>query len=1074
MTCTSLGRSGSVQAMETNTIKRANERVQQGLRQYEAGEYQDAIETWESVLEVFRQANATEKESALSFLISQAYFALGDIENYQVYYDRGIELNPEAVQPFTPEFRPCPTCDQVGESGGEPLNAEQAAAEGLQTYIEGWQGILRLSRLSENTVNEIGALSNLGVTYYNQGDVETGISYHQQALDVARRSQNQAAEAEALRQIGHGHFTTPDYLLALEHYAEALAIFRQIQHSDQEAQVLISLGQVHTQLEDDEQALSFYQQAVDVSTTSNHLNTTLSALIYSGETYIALQQCEPAVRSLNQALTLSRELRDPSAERFILNQLDDPVCKTVGSDVPEVESQEFSNPQTEADALVNRGRELYEAGQIQVAIESWQAALVLHQESNNCIAEAQTHNILGNAFLEANQYEQAVTHQQLAVSKSRQSNDQQSLLTALGDLGNVFLVLNQSERAIEYYEETLAIAKAINDQQAEANTLGHLGTAYLAIGRYEEAIPLHHQYLELAQSLNNRTMEAHAQLNLGSLYQVLGQPWDAIHAYQAGLDIAHDINHQAFVIDAYGNLASVYSAWLYADSMDDSVQYYQLQFEAARRMGDIDAQGFALRGMGLNYWKRYQLFNYPSDLDNAETFLKEAIALWERLRPETLTAEHRLSLLDSQLNPYLILQQVLIQNGQAGAALEVAEQSRTQVLKVELLRHLPDQQAEQWSKSPDLSTIQAIAASQNATLVEYSYSAVSNELMIWVIQPDGTVDVRSHNEFSLAETLAQAGLIIAQANTARGAGESRGNQRELSRADRTMQLAELHRMLIDPITDLLPQDEQEKVIFIPFGALFQVPFAALRDASGQYLIESHAIAIAPSIQSLAFTQEHRQRLGNKPGPALLVGNPSFPSELAQAYDLEPLKAAEAEVRNIALSLGISSENVLIGAQGTETAVKAKLHSARMIHLATHGLLLETPRYSAIPGLLAFAPSSQDDGILDANEIVELTKDRPLNAELVVLSACQTGRGDITSDGIYGLPRAFLTAGVPSVIVSLRDVPDNGTQTLMTEFYKALLNTNDKAQALRQAMLVTTEEYPDPLIWGAFVLIGQSD
>lgn len=122
----------------------------------------------------------------------------------------------------------------------------------------------------------------------------------------------------------------------------------------------------------------------------------------------------------------------------------------------------------------------------------------------------------------------------------------------------------------------------------------------------------------------------------------------------------------------------------------------------------------------------------------------------------------------------------------------------------------------------------------------------------------------------------------------------------------------------------------------------------------------------------------------------------------------------------------------------------------------------------VPGAIALAPSQQDDGVLVAEEILNLK----LNAELVVLSACNTGRGNLTGDGVIGLSRCFIVAGVPSIVVSLWAVPDAATVQLMTEFYQNLQRGLDKAQALRQAMLVTQKQNPNPKAWAAFTLIGE--
>ncbi|MGB6168013.1 MAG: CHAT domain-containing protein, partial [Geitlerinemataceae cyanobacterium] len=95
------------------------------------------------------------------------------------------------------------------------------------------------------------------------------------------------------------------------------------------------------------------------------------------------------------------------------------------------------------------------------------------------------------------------------------------------------------------------------------------------------------------------------------------------------------------------------------------------------------------------------------------------------------------------------------------------------------------------------------------------------------------------------------------------------------------------------------------------------------------------------------------------------------------------------------------------------------------------------------------------------------------SELVVLSACDTGRGNLSSDGVIGLSRALISAGVPNVMVSLWAVPDTPTADLMSEFYRQWQATGNKAQALRQAMLTTMETHPEPVNWAAFTLIGET-
>jgi CHAT domain-containing protein len=245
-----------------------------------------------------------------------------------------------------------------------------------------------------------------------------------------------------------------------------------------------------------------------------------------------------------------------------------------------------------------------------------------------------------------------------------------------------------------------------------------------------------------------------------------------------------------------------------------------------------------------------------------------------------------------------------------------------------------------------------------------------------------------------------------------------------------------------------------------------LPFPALEDSSGQYLIQKHTLLTVPAIQVLDLTRQQQQRLATKYSgvvqgkDALVVGNPKMPA------DLEPLPSAEEEARAIGQILNTKA---IVRDQAIKVDIVKQLPNARLIHLATHGLLSDLKKVG-VPGAIALTPSSNDDGFLTSGEILNLK----LNAQLVVLSACNTGRGKITGDGVIGLSRSLITSGVPSVVVSLWSVPDAPTSLLMTEFYRNFQKNPDIAQALRQAMLMTMKETPNPYNWAAFTLIGEAD
>jgi CHAT domain-containing protein len=185
-----------------------------------------------------------------------------------------------------------------------------------------------------------------------------------------------------------------------------------------------------------------------------------------------------------------------------------------------------------------------------------------------------------------------------------------------------------------------------------------------------------------------------------------------------------------------------------------------------------------------------------------------------------------------------------------------------------------------------------------------------------------------------------------------------------------------------------------------------------------------------------------------------------------------LEFSGREVEKIASFFNEGSADTFLRYKATEENLKRnqELNKFRYIHFATHGLIDENkPNLSSL--VLTCGKDSGEDGYLQASEIFDLK----LNADLVVLSACQTGLGKlIRGEGMVGLTRAFMYAGTPSVLVSLWSVSDMSTSVLMGEFYKNLIkNKFSKTDALRRAQLalISNEKYAHPFYWAPFVLIG---
>jgi CHAT domain-containing protein/tetratricopeptide (TPR) repeat protein len=760
---------------------------------------------------------------------------------------------------------------------------------------------------------------------------------------------------------------------------------------------------------------------------------------------------------------------------------------------PQALAQSTDTRKAKADRLLQQGIQQAQTSQFQAALQSWEQALTIYREIKDRSNEGAALGNLGNAYYSLGDYAKAIDYQQQSLVIAREIKNRQGEGAALGNLGNAYYYLGDYAKAIDYHQQHLAIAREIKDRSNEGNALGNLGNAYNSLGDYAKAIDYQQQRLAITREIKDRSSEGTALGSLGNAYYSLGDYAKAIDYHQQSLAIAQEIKDRSSEGAALGNLGLAY------DSLGDyakAIDYQQQSLAIAREIKDRDGERLSLSNLGLAYLN-------SNKLAEAEKTLRTGIEVSESLR-ELLGSNDafKVSIFEDQTRTYRLLQQVLIAQKKTDDALEITERGRARAF-VELLASRLDSKEAAKILPPTIEQIKQVAKQQNATLVEYSIvfgdptkNDSPNQIYIWVIKPTGEVAFRSVDLKSLNLTLSDISertRIAAATGRNRGGGQQDTIVTELVRGTRgeigaessndvalnpavnrdttrsnSKRLQQMHQLLIQPIADLLPTNPNNRVIFIPHESLFLVPFVALQDAAGKYLIEEHTISLAPSIQVLEITHKQRDRIMGK--GVVVVGNPTMPKVSEQIgqppQQLMSLPGAEIEAKAIAQIL---KTKALIGNAATKATFLKQATTANIIHLATHGLLYEFTG-SDLPGAIALAPSGNDSGLLTSSEILKLK----LNAQLVVLSACNTGRGKITGDGVIGLSRSLITAGVPSIVVSLWYVPDAPTASLMSEFYRQLEQNPDKAAAMRQAMLITIKKHPQPQNWAAFTLIGEAN
>jgi CHAT domain-containing protein len=872
----------------------------------------------------------------------------------------------------------------------------------------------RLPAIAQSPKTEATRLFQQGNDQFAASDFSAAFQSWQQALKLFRATQDRRGESAALGNLGIAYKALGNYAQAIEYQEQSLAIDRALKNRRGEGDALGNLGNVYQLLGNYAKAIEYQEQSLAIARELNDRQSEGASLGNLGLAYESLANYPKAIAYQEQRLAITRVIKDRLGE---------------------------------SQALGNLGNVYTFTGNYEKAIEYQLQSLAITRELKDRLGEAQSLNNLGLAHKAMGNYSQAIAYYEQSLAIARILKDPNNLGIAIGNLGNIYYFLGNYAKAIEYQNLSLKLKRIIRDRQGEAVSLGDLGVIYEALGDAKKAIDYYQQRLTITRDLKDRHGESEALGNLGNAHLRLKDYEQAIAYHQQSLTIIRAINDRSGEGASLANLGIVYGTM---GNHNQAIAYHQKSLAIKREVKDRLGAGQILSNLGFSLLT-------VDKLPEAETALRSAITIWASLRTG-LTDQNKVSLAETQVKSYQLLQRVLVRQNRSEAALEIAEKGRARAFAELLAARLRDKsmaEIQTIAQAPNLAEIRRIAKTQNATLVEYALIGKA-ELYVWVIKPSGEITFHA-SQLNATLPIQQ---LVAKSRSAigvRGRGE-----KSTQPANGSSELARLYQVLVEPIGADLPRDPNQRVIFLPQGALFLVPFPALPDAQGKYLIEKHTITTAPSIQTLALTHA-KNKLAPASRHAVVVGDPTMPRW--QDEQLPALPGARQEAIAIAQILNTQP---LIGDQATKKVVIQQMQQATIVHLATHGLLNTSK--GDVPGAIALAPSGQDSGLLTASEIFDLK----LNADLVVLSACDTGRGDITGDGVIGLSRSLVAAGVPSVIVSLWAVNDSSTSVLMSEFYRQLNTKPDKAQALRQAMLTTLKQYPNPSDWAAFTLIGEAE
>ena len=733
------------------------------------------------------------------------------------------------------------------------------------------------------------------------------------------------------------------------------------------------------------------------------------------------------------------------------------------------EAKQAGNKYRQGRAYTNLSNACYSLGDYKEAIEFDQQVLSIAKEIGDKDTEGKAYGNLGTAYYSLGDYKKAIEFNHQALSIEKEIGNKGSEGAAYTNLGCAYYSLGDYDKAIEFHHQARSIAKEIGDKDTEGKAYTNLGSAYDSLGDHEKAIEFHHQARSIAKEIGDKDTEGKAYGNLGNVYDSLGDYEKAIEFHHKSRSIAKEIGDKDTEGKAYGNLGNAY------DSLGDykkAIEFHKQSLSIAKEIGNKGLEQNTYNNLGLSF---YQL----DDFSKAEECFESSLEVFEKMRFLLQEKDEWKIRFRDQLKTYSYLWIVQLLQRKTKEALLTAERGRAQALTDLMESQYGAKPSPSALKEESFTNISSLISSPTAFLVE----AFDSVFFSWVLQRDQDRHFMGKAlSYTLEDMTVKAYQQIRATKPARCEDRSlddpdnepiedlsdRGaNEKEvLSSQTGGDALKELYDVVIAPISHLIVKDEE--LLIVPDGSSFLIPYAALLDQNSRYLSETLRIRLAPSLTSLSLLSECPEGRHCTSG-ALLVGDPWI--ETVRLKSGEQLKryfqlpGAEEEVKMIGQILNVEP---LTGKNATKEQVLSRLNSVSLVHIAAHGSA-ERGEILLSPNLGGSEPLEEKDFLLTMTDVLNAK----LDAKLVVLSCCHSGRGKIKAEGVVGIARAFLGAGARSVIASLWAVNDQATLVFMRHFYEHLVKGQSASKSLHEAMKMMREsdDFNAVKYWAPFMLIG---
>lgn len=661
-------------------------------------------------------------------------------------------------------------------------------------------------------------------------------------------------------------------------------------------------------------------------------------------------------------------------------------------------------------------------------------------------------------------------------------------------------LLGQSENALENFKNAIALGQKIKDRRRQALAFQHRGEAYSLIGRHSEALADLNQAIDLWRDLKDSRAQAATYNSLATLQKKRGD-----------LPAALDNSEKALAI-VESQRAAITSRELRASYLALRENYYEQDIDLKMQLAKLrSVEAYSISALETAEQSRARVL-----LDSLNEAGGERLGVTPNDPKLKVLIDRRADLL-GKLRAKLQSRTTLLSGEHGGAQLDIFDRQIDQIISE--INAADDQLRAENPRlagliEPHPVKLLEIQHQVDSDTILLEYSLGKQRSYVWAVTSN-SIDGFPLAARDVIEAAANR-IVKSLADRNRTANDKTGVQwerrREQADKDFNAASAELSELIIRPMAPLLGN---KRLVIVADGALQRVSFAALPLAGNavekpRRLIDDHEIVYEPSASVLALQRSELANRKRAPHAVAILANPVFASDDARVAALTerkpptngpkpggnalqpnatsrgdvsralddvglgrfpqlPSSAVEAQ-KIVAVAPKGESKTALDFDASREKAMSGEMSEYRIVHFATHAVVdYEHPELSGIVLSLVDRKGQPQDGYLRLHDIYNLN----LPADLIVLSACQTGVGkEIKGEGLIALTRGFMYAGAERVVASLWKVDDTATAELMGQFYKQMFVSGQRPAAALRAAQITLAKKRSPADWAGFVLQGE--